>query len=171
MLLRAYAKRTRKADTAAADVISTLSAAILGGKINWVELGRNSIPFRFRSTLAIHDNWLNLVSYLLLLTRLICNWPRGGAPGPIAIGTREGIGDSGKRVPTKKTYNRCRQAVGPHSDSESGVNRARSLRPNACSLIPAALTALQNGTRVEPLGCCSRYVAVPPQDRRARRRV
>jgi integrase len=32
VLLRAYAKRTRKADTAAADVISTLSAGILGRK-------------------------------------------------------------------------------------------------------------------------------------------
>ena len=31
-----------------------------------------------------------------------CNWPRGGAPGPIAISTREGIGDSGKRVPISR---------------------------------------------------------------------
>jgi hypothetical protein len=27
-----------------------------------------------------------------------CNWPQGGAPGPIAISTCEGIGDSGKQI-------------------------------------------------------------------------
>jgi hypothetical protein len=31
-----------------------------------------------------------------------CNWPQGGAPGPIAISTREGISDSGERVPTSQ---------------------------------------------------------------------
>jgi hypothetical protein len=81
VLLRAYAKRTRKADTAAADVISTLSAGILGGKEIGSNLGRNSIPFRFGSTLAIRNNWLNLMSYLLLLTRLILQLAPGWRTG------------------------------------------------------------------------------------------
>jgi hypothetical protein len=33
-----------------------------------------------------------------------CNWPQGGAPGPIAISTREGIGDSGERVPISEQH-------------------------------------------------------------------
>jgi hypothetical protein len=48
--------------------------------------------------------------------RIKCNWPRGGAPGPIAIGTREGIGDSGKRAPTLESIEARRRTVGPYSD-------------------------------------------------------
>jgi hypothetical protein len=42
-----------------------------------------------------------------------CNWPQGGALGPIAISTREGIGDSGKQVPIpdKHTINCIKLSV------------------------------------------------------------
>jgi hypothetical protein len=46
-----------------------------------------------------------------------CNWPRGGAPGPVAISTREGIGDSGKRVLISHTIESGQRTVGPNPDS------------------------------------------------------
>ena len=45
-----------------------------------------------------------------------CNWPRGGTPGPIAISTREGIGDSGKRVLIVHNIDSGLRTVGLDSD-------------------------------------------------------
>jgi hypothetical protein len=54
------------------------------------------------------------------------NWPRGGAPGPIAISTREGIGDSGKRAPTVDNIGALLRTVGSLSDQQR-ANSQRSL--------------------------------------------
>jgi hypothetical protein len=61
------------------------------------------------------------------------NWPRGGVPGPIAISTREGIGDSGKRAPTFQVYSaatNCRSVLRPTKPEIAMIaGTTRKLRP------------------------------------------
>jgi hypothetical protein len=47
VLLRNYAKRTKKADNAAANIIGAVSATALGQKYIWTKLGPNRTLFRF----------------------------------------------------------------------------------------------------------------------------
>jgi len=88
------------------------------------------------------------------------NWPRVGATGANCIGTREGIGDSGKRVPILNN-------IQPGPMNCLFEFRLLLVDSNASASIPSERNPRQNDRSLQELcGSCSRYSVVPSQDRR-----